>query len=188
VAVIGSMIAEPGVIEQAGTIAHFTLGELDGSRSVRAQGLVSAFAAAGVEARLSEHIEMDIWEKFIALAAWSGVSALTRGSFGVVRAHDETRRLLIDSVHEVVAVALGKGIALRPGALDRSLNLLLENAPAIVKASMLRDLEQGKRLEVPWLSGLVVRLGRELGIPTPTHSTIVAALAPYVDGVPREPH
>ena len=47
---------------------------------------------------------------------------------------------------------------------------------------MLEDLEHGRRLELPWLSGAVVRMGRETGVPTPVHQFIVTALGPFVGG------
>jgi 2-dehydropantoate 2-reductase len=47
---------------------------------------------------------------------------------------------------------------------------------------MLEDLERGKPLELPWLSGTVVRLGNELGVPTPTHAFIATALKPHTKG------
>ncbi|WP_458440244.1 ketopantoate reductase C-terminal domain-containing protein, partial [Pseudomonas aeruginosa] len=47
-----------------------------------------------------------------------------------------------------------------------------------MKSSMLHDLERGARLELPWLSGAVVRLGAEKGVPTPTHTLISALLTP----------
>ena len=53
-----------------------------------------------------------------------------------------------------------------------------------VHASMLDDLSRGKRLELDFLSGRVVALGRELAVPTPVHATVQAALHPYVDGAP----
>jgi 2-dehydropantoate 2-reductase len=53
-----------------------------------------------------------------------------------------------------------------------------------MRSSMLEDLEQGRRLELPWLSGALVRLGRTLGVPTPTHAFITTALKPYVAGSP----
>ena len=58
--------------------------------------------------------------------------------------------------------------------------------PAEMKSSMQVDLERGRPLELPWLSGAVVRLGVELGIPTPVHRVIALALAPYVDGRPAQ--
>jgi 2-dehydropantoate 2-reductase len=53
-----------------------------------------------------------------------------------------------------------------------------------MKASMALDLERGNRLELPWLNGKVVELGRQLGVATPTHGMIYAMLKPYVMGKP----
>jgi 2-dehydropantoate 2-reductase len=47
---------------------------------------------------------------------------------------------------------------------------------------MLEDLERGRRIELPWLSGAVVRLGREAGVATPIHGFISTVLKPYVNG------
>jgi 2-dehydropantoate 2-reductase len=47
---------------------------------------------------------------------------------------------------------------------------------------MLEDLERGKRLELPWLSGAVTRIGADLGVPTPTHRFITTVLTPHVNG------
>ena len=53
-----------------------------------------------------------------------------------------------------------------------------------MKSSMQVDLERGAPLELPWLSGAVVRFGEELGVPTPVHRLIAMALAPFVNGAP----
>jgi 2-dehydropantoate 2-reductase len=47
---------------------------------------------------------------------------------------------------------------------------------------MLEDLERGRRLELPWLSGAVVRLGQEARVPTPIHQFITTVLSPFVAG------
>jgi len=47
---------------------------------------------------------------------------------------------------------------------------------------MALDLERGNRLELPWLGGKVVALGRELGVPTPIHTMFYALLKPYIMG------
>ena len=51
-------------------------------------------------------------------------------------------------------------------------------------ASMAVDLLRGNRIELPWLSGKVVDLGRRYNVPTPTHALMYAALKPYVMGTP----
>ena len=48
--------------------------------------------------------------------------------------------------------------------------------PYEMRASMAVDLERGNRLELPWLSGAVARLGKELGVATPVHAFISTAL------------
>jgi 2-dehydropantoate 2-reductase len=50
--------------------------------------------------------------------------------------------------------------------------------------SMAVDLLHGNRLELPWLAGKVVALGREVGVPTPTFDVMYAALKPYANGAP----
>jgi 2-dehydropantoate 2-reductase len=49
---------------------------------------------------------------------------------------------------------------------------------------MLMDLENGRRLELNWLSGAVARFGDELGVPTPTHHAIYGALKLAAEGRP----
>ena len=58
--------------------------------------------------------------------------------------------------------------------------------PAGMYASMYHDLARGKRLELESLSGLVVREGKKLGIPTPFHSMAYACLKPYANPRPGE--
>jgi 2-dehydropantoate 2-reductase len=58
----------------------------------------------------------------------------------------------------------------------------MKGMPANTKSSLLQDLERGRPLELPWLSGAVVRIGREVGVPTPTHAFITAILRPHVNG------
>ena len=51
-----------------------------------------------------------------------------------------------------------------------------DNAPPGMKASMLHDLEAGNRLELDWLTGKIVALGKELGVPTPGSDAVYAAV------------
>jgi 2-dehydropantoate 2-reductase len=54
--------------------------------------------------------------------------------------------------------------------------------PPEARSSMLDDLERGRRLELPWLSGAVVRMGKEVGVDTPIHRFIATVLKPHVNG------
>lgn len=89
--------------------------------------------------------------------------------------------MLQAACQETIQVGRANGIAL-PDALMGEIEQMVHNLPHHAKASMLEDLERGKRLELPWLSGAVVRLGKAAGVATPIHSFIATVLKPHVDG------
>jgi 2-dehydropantoate 2-reductase len=61
-----------------------------------------------------------------------------------------------------------------------------DSLPASMTSSMRADLERGNRLELPWLSGGVVRLGKDHDIGTPLNRAVSDILEPFVLGsVPR---
>jgi 2-dehydropantoate 2-reductase len=172
---IGVVVGEPGVIVHTGKLARVTLGELDGSRSPRIAHVVEAFQKAGVETLLSNDIRRVTWEKFVFLTALSGLTALTRKPIGDVRAHPATRAMLLDALRESAAVARAEGAALPEDFPQKQLQMIDSLAPGMM-ASMAQDLLRGKRLELDWLSGAVVRRADRHGIVTPVHRAIYAAL------------
>ena len=113
-------------------------------------------------------------------------TTLTRLPIGPIRANPSSRALFVDAMAEVAALARALGVAL-PADIAGRHAALLDTLPADMQASMLHDLDRGRRLELPWLSGAVVRLGDHHGVPTPTHRLIAAALAPFQDGAPTPP-
>ena len=121
--------------------------------------------------------------KFVLLASNSGMTAATRQPLGKLRDDPDVRPIMLASFQETIDVARAKGIKLPPDALDKVLGFV-GHAPPAMKASMALDLDRGNRLELPWLSGKVVAMGRELGVPTPTHNMLYAMLKPYIMGAP----
>jgi len=181
VAEISAHIEEPGTIRHHGKLARLTFGELDGTRSWRLEALEAALSAARVEVRLSDNIAINIWQKFVLLSSFAAVTAYRRQAVGEVFADPDSKALYAALVREAEAVARAKGVALPEDAAEKTI-AVLEHFPPGVKSSMLVDLEQGNRLELPWLSGAVLRLGAELGVETPRHGEVATALAPFVNG------
>lgn len=180
VAYVAAVVSEPGVIRHT-TMDHLLFGELDGARSPRLERLLEACHAAGFQATLSDHIDVDIWSKFVRLSVMSGMTAVTRSPIGPLRDDPDLFAMIQAAVLEAMAVARKKGIALPAGVFDEIIRMTQELPPQ-AKSSMLEDLERGKRLELPWLSGAVVRLGNELGVETPIHRFIATVLKPHVNG------
>jgi len=184
VAQISASIVEPGVVRQVGTFMRLIFGELDGSRSKRAEAFLALCKKAGFDANLSDQILVELWMKFILLATNASVTALTRQPIGRLRDDPDMRPQFVAAYEEVIAVGRARGVALPADTLDRML-AFNAGAPPTMKPSMALDLERGNRIELPWLGGKVVELGRQLGVPTPTHTFMYAALKPYVMGTPR---
>jgi 2-dehydropantoate 2-reductase len=183
VAYVASVVAEPGLIRHT-AMDHLIFGELDGTRSPRFEHLLRACEAAGFQATLSDHIEVDIWSKFVRLAVFSGVTAVTRTPIGPLRDDPDLWALFQAAILEGVAVARAKGIAL-PASIFDEIGSMARSLPPQAKSSMLEDLERGRPLELPWLSGALVRIGREVDVETPIHRFIATVLKPHVTGHPK---
>jgi 2-dehydropantoate 2-reductase len=184
VAQISASITSPGVITQVGTFMRLVFGELNGSKSARGQAFYDMCKKAGFDATHSDQIVTDLWMKFILLATNASVTALTRQPIGKLRDDPDMQPQFVAAYKEVIDVGRARGIKLPDNALDTMLGFN-KNAPAGMKASMALDLERGNRIELPWLGGKVVELGRAAGVPTPVHSLMYAALKPYTMGTPQ---
>jgi 2-dehydropantoate 2-reductase len=181
---IGAVIAEPGVIAHTGKLARVTLGELDGGSTERVERLAQAFRGGGVEVRISDDIRRSTWEKFCFLTAFSGLTSLTRRPIGPIRENSVTRGMLMDALHEAAEVARAEGASLPATFEEHALSQVDSLAPNMM-SSMSQDLLRGSRLELPWLSGAVVRRAAKHGVPVPAHRAIQAALVLYENGHPK---
>ena len=183
VAQISASIIGPGLINQVGTFMRMIFGELDGKRSKRGEDLLALCLRAGFDATLSEAILTDLWMKFILLASNASIMALARQPIGKMRDDPEMRPIFTAAYQETFDVGRARGVALPADAVET----ILKNTyhfPPDMKPSMALDLDRGNRLELPWLGGKVVELGKKAGVPTPTHSLMYAMLKPYVMGKP----
>ena len=180
VSYVSAVIAEPGVIKHT-AMDHLIFGMPDGSRSPQLEALLEACRPAGFQATLSPDITVDIWTKFVRLSVFSGMTAVTRSPIGVIVNDPELLEMLKAAVRETLAVAHAKGVAVAD-SIDEDVAAAYKALPPQAKASMLEDLERGRRIELPWLSGAVARIGREVGVPTPIHTFINAVLKPHING------
>jgi 2-dehydropantoate 2-reductase len=181
---VAAVIAEPGVIRHT-AMNRLIFGSLDGSRMPVLEELLETSRSAGFEGVLTDRIMVDIWEKFARLTVFSGMTAVARAPIGKVVNDPELFAMLEAALHESIAVARGRQVPL-PGRMFDEVIAAFRSLPPHAKSSMLEDLERGRPLELPWLSGAVVRIGEAVGVPTPTHRQIVALLRTHVAGH-REP-
>ncbi len=173
---VATHISKPGTIHQTGTMQRIVVGEYDGSVSKRVKDLHAALVQSGVTAELSTDVRRSIWEKYVFLVGLSATTTSMRRTLGPVRSNPQTRAFLQDLMAEVVAVGRAHGVALTD-EFAGSRMAFADSLPADMTSSMHHDLEKGNRLEVDWLSGGVVKLGKEKGVPTPCNRAVCDILA-----------
>ena len=173
-----SYVAAPGVIRHAGVKPRIEFGELEGGLSTRVEALRAAFDGCnGVTASVPSDIQAALWDKFLFIAPFSAVGAVTRKPAGAWRKVPETRALLESAMREVVSLAQARGIALPYEAIERTLGFT-DRLPEDSTASMQRDILDGKPSELEAQTGAIVRLAAEARIPVPANAFLYAALLP----------
>lgn len=174
---LSAAIEAPGIIGQYSQFRRIVLGELDGRITPRVEAVAEAFSTTPATVELVMNIEQVLWTKFVFISAISALGSLTRVTLGAFRQVPEARALLVEAISEVNAVALAKGVTLENDITEKTLDFIDSAAPDI-KPSMQRDIEAGRMSELESMIGVVVKLGRELGVPTPFMRWAFAILEP----------
>lgn len=180
-AYIGTRIKAPGVIEHSGQMARLQFGPVLASQHAAAQAFLKICREANIQAEIPDDIVKANWEKFVFLVGLSSATALTRTPIGVVRADPDMRWVFGQAMRETWKIGRARGVALADDYVEQRL-AFADGLHADMKASLLHDLENGGRLEAPWLCGAVVRMSEQKGLDAPVNRTVYAALKPYVNG------
>lgn len=178
---VASKILRPGVILQTGKMQRLVFGERDGAASLRTKSFLEACQFSGIEAEISSDIRRAIWEKFVFVTGTSATTATMRTTIGPIRANPRTRTFLLEVMREVVAVGRAHGVPLDDDFAETRL-AFCDGLPPAMTSSMHTDLEQGKPLELEWLSGSVVELGEAVGVPTPLNRAVRDILELHAQG------
>ena len=172
-----SYIGGPGHIVHQGGDPFVSFGEADDSTTERTHRLLEAFRNAGVNANIPDNVHAALWGKLAFMAANSGVGSITRVPSGQWRNLEGSWELAQRVVREVLAVAVGKGVGMPTDAFSSAISRL-QGSPSDGTSSMQRDLMDGKPSELEFQNGGVVRLGLEVGVPTPVNTFIYHSLLP----------
>lgn len=173
-----TMVERPGQIRHAGADPSLTFGEMDGTLSDRAKTVAHTFARAkGVSVNVSRDIFTQLWKKFMLIAPWGGMGAITRSPIGIIRSIPETRALLMESIREVQQVARANTIEIEDTAVSGIINFI-DKLPAGGTASMQRDIMDGRKSELHEQCGAIVRYGEKGGVQTPVNRFIYHSLLP----------
>jgi 2-dehydropantoate 2-reductase len=181
VAYMATTIGRPGVISQTGKMQRMIFGEYNGRSTPRAEALLAAARAGGINAEISDDVRRAIWEKFVFLVGLSGSTTSMRRPLGPIRANLRTRQFLLDLMREAVAVGRAQGVGLPEDYAEQRMTFV-DGLPADMTSSMHHDFDRGRPLEVQWLSGGVTDMGATFSVPTPVNRSVYDVLVLHADG------
>jgi len=170
-------MVEPGVIVHTGG-NHLMLGEPDNSTTPRLEAAIAMFKRGGVDARLSNDLRRDIWQKLCLNASGNTVTAITRNDLAQVGADDGLVTVSVNVMKETLAVAAAQGWDLRA---ETDCEAAARRGRPGQRTSMMQDALAGRSMECEALMGQTQAFARELGIATPT----IDVMLPLLRGLDR---
>jgi 2-dehydropantoate 2-reductase len=176
-------LAAPGVVEHSTHVHRLIFGGYGPEHPRNLRRFHEACRASGFEAVLSDDIERVLWEKFVFICAYSGMTSLLRTPIGAILDDDRSRRMFHECMREIQALARAMGVELDDEVIERQMAFARSLEPTAT-SSMQRDLVQGHPLEIGTLNGTVSRLARAKGVATPINDRIATSLQPWASGAP----
>ncbi len=168
--------AGPGHIKHSGGSPLIRFGHLDNHADPRVNALSEIFNhCSGVKSSIPDDIRVAMWQKFMLIAPWSGLGAVSRAPLGILLEQPETRALLVEAIEEVFQLGCALNIALPPKSVDKTVKTL-DGLPPNSTTSMQRDLIRGRPSELDAQNGAVVRLASETDVETPVNRFFLYSL------------
>ena len=187
----GATMQGPGVCELTSEpdSLTFSMGTLSGQKPAHFEAVKALLEMMG-PVEVDENFIGTRWSKLLINSAFSGMSAVLGCTFGEAAKDKKSRKIVQALIKECIDVCATGGIKIEPVQGKDAVKLLnYENAikkaisffiipiairkHAKLRASMLQDLEKGKKTEVDAINGVVSAFGRKVGCPTPMNDKVV---------------
>lgn len=163
---ISATLTGRGGIRHMSELCSLTYGERDGGRSERIAAIDAVMQGATFQARLSDRIVLEMWEKWVFLATLAGATTLMRASIGDIVGAPGGRDFIVGLHEECLAVARASGQTPREKVSANARAQLTAEGSAFT-ASMLRDIEGKGRIECDHVIGDLIRRGQDTAPNTP---------------------
>jgi 2-dehydropantoate 2-reductase len=173
---ISSTLDADGRIHQLGTFNALAFGPRGGGAASRIEDIAGVLRVPGFDAHLSADILHEMWEKWVFIAAAAATTSLMRAAVGDIVAAG-AQDIPLGLLKECGVIAAANGFTPREAAMSAGASIL--TAPgSLFTASMLRDIEQGSRIEADHIVGDLLRRSPN-AVPTPLLATAYAHLRAY---------
>lgn len=196
----GATMKEPGVCEltSAPDSLTFSLGSLQAQPNKHLADVKALLELMG-SVEIDKNFIGSRWSKLLINSAFSGMSAVLGCTFGEAAGNKVSRRVVQALIKECIDVCAAGNIRIEPvqgkdivklldykNSIKKAFSFFIIpiaiRKHALLKASMLQDLEKGKKCEVDAINGVVSAFGRKVGVPTPMNDTVVNVIHQIEDG------
>lgn len=163
---IGVTLNDNGEIQHLNDLQHIALGARRPEQDAAAKRVHAAFTHGGLSPVLSPTIMQDMWEKFVFLSSYAGLTCMMRAPVGAIAATDHGKAIGLDLLEECAAIATASGF---PPHADfmKSSRATLTDERSNGTASMLRDVLQGRRTEQDHILGDMFSRAGPAGLTAP---------------------
>jgi len=172
---VTSYVSKAGEVTQYGKFDQIWFGNQEGAYQEECQKLEKLLVTAGIKAAFDEQIIEKIWNKYLLISAMASVTSAERATMGQLMENESTQQLLIGVMQEVKALADAKKIGLAKDIVETTFERF-KKFDYDAKSSMLLDFERGKKTELEFLTGYVVKTAAEYGLNTPVTSQLYEVL------------
>ncbi len=172
VAQISSYIGANQEVIHKGELATFFVGNMNDKRDEKLLSFCEKSKSTGLDIRQKNNIKEKIWEKFIFLSAYSGITTLTEKTIGEIF---DTSRLKEDFIKAMIETFELSKFFLVKFSYD-PVEFWLEKIrkmPYDMTSSMFIDYKNKRKLELKWLSGFIVKYSKKFGHQCPIHKKIL---------------
>ncbi len=152
------------------------IGESSGASSPRIMEISELFNSSGLLTDVSDNILGVVWNKLLVNISTGAIAGLTRLAYGQLYKVSELLGTAVAAVSEGIAVAKATGVQLPNENAEEIWHSAGRGLPTSFRTSILQSLERGSKTEIDFINGAVVRLGNEVGVPTPVNQTLVACV------------
>lgn len=174
--IFGAENFEPGTVRVTVSADDVVIGRISKKTPPEiVEEIANTFTAAGIKTRTTEEINKFIWGKVLYNCCLNALATVLQVTYGQLLESEYSKDIMKRVINEIYKVALKANIELDPKTKEEYTKILFNKLIPLTsshKASMLQDIEKNKKSEIDHLNRMIVRMGKDHGVPTPTNQLL----------------
>lgn len=175
---VATAMAGPGILKHNGR-GELVIGDWESKETptedaaTQLQTISTLFQSADVPCTISPDVKRELWFKFLVNCSYNAISAIGQIEYGKMDQVAPIRELITELGREVVQIAQAEGIRISESEAQEANNKIAKTM-VTQRSSTAQDIARNKSTEIDYLNGLMVRKGKQHGIPTPANLSVYA--------------